>query len=83
MKKLNLQKILVPIDFSERSIRAIATAKHIARRFGSTISLANVHEFDYPTGFLIPAAPIPVSPIAYFENAHKAAEEGLKTCPGP
>ncbi len=78
MKKLNLQKVLVPIDFSERSIGAIATAKHIARRFGSTISLVNVHEFDYPTGFLIPAAPIPVSPIAYFEDAHKAAEEGLK-----
>jgi nucleotide-binding universal stress UspA family protein len=78
MKKLNLQKILVPIDFSERSIHAIAAARNVARRFGSTISLVNVHEFDYPTGFLIPAAPIPVSPMAYFEDAHKAVEQGLK-----
>jgi nucleotide-binding universal stress UspA family protein len=78
MKKLSIQKILVPIDFSERSIRAIATAKNVARRFGSSISLINVQELDYPIGFLIPAAPIPVSPMAYFEGAQEAAGKGLR-----
>src|SRR5262249_7958094 len=78
MKKLNLQKILVPIDFSPRSTQAIATAKNIARRFGSSISLVNIHEFDYPTGFVIPAAPMPISPAAYFEDVHKAVEEELR-----
>src|SRR5215813_11581431 len=78
MKKLAIQKILVPIDFSERSIKAIATAKTVARRFGSRISLINVHELQYPTEFLVPAAPIPVALMPYFEDARRAAEEGLR-----
>jgi len=78
MKKLTIQKILVPIDFSERSIRAITTAKNIARRFGSSISLVNVHQLEYPTEFLVPASPIPVSLMPSFEEAQKAAEGRLK-----
>ena len=76
MKKLQIQNILVPIDFSKMSIRAISTAKHLARRFGATVHLANVHEAYYPAAFLTP--PTPVLPIGYEESEQKAAGEQLK-----
>ena len=52
MKRPSIQNILVPIDFSEMSIDAIATAKRLARRFGAAIHLAHVHQLSYPATFV-------------------------------
>ena len=40
MKTLNIQNIIVPIDFSKMSVQAIQIAKHLARRFRASIHLA-------------------------------------------
>src|SRR5207249_4137115 len=54
MKKLSIRNILVPIDFSQMSIDAIETAKRLARRFGGSVHLVHVHQFDYPAEFMAP-----------------------------
>jgi len=74
----SVQHILVPIDFSARSIRSITTANQLAQRFGATVHLAHVHGYFYPAGFFAPGAPIPMSPVTYLEDAQKLAEQRLK-----
>jgi nucleotide-binding universal stress UspA family protein len=54
MKKLSIQNILVPVDFSKMSVQAIETAKRLARRFGGSVHLVHVYQFDYPAGFMAP-----------------------------
>lgn len=78
MKNIHIQNILVPIDFSEMSIRSVSTAKHLARRFGSVVHLVHLHEFYYPAGFLAPAAPVSLAPVKYLEAALGVAEQRLR-----
>ena len=42
--KLNIKKILCPIDFSEPSKRALDNAIHLARRFGAEVNMMSVFE---------------------------------------
>ena len=77
-KGFRIQNILVPIDFSEMSIGAIATAKQLARRFGATVHLANIHESSYPAGFFELATPVAFAPLTYLEDTREAAEKRLK-----
>ncbi len=76
-KGLRIQNILVPIDFSESSIRAIETAKGLARRFGAIVHLVNIHESYYPGTFLEANAPFAGAPLTYLENTREAAERRL------
>jgi nucleotide-binding universal stress UspA family protein len=78
MKKLNIKNILVPIDFSERSIRAIATAKSLAQRFQSTVHLLNIQEPFYPVMFYGTGAPVAIAPFETGEELRKSAAERLK-----
>lgn len=78
MKNLHMQNILVPIDFSEMSIRSIPTAKHLARRFGSVVHLVSLHEFYYPAGFFAPAAPVQLAPVTYLEATRGVAGQRLR-----
>jgi len=57
-----IANILVPIDFSEGSLAAIATAQRLGRKFGAAIHLANVQEYPCPVvdgGATVVAARIP------------------------
>ncbi len=47
-RKLKLETILVPIDFSPASLYAIEWAKFIVRRTKAMIHFVNVHNFGYP-----------------------------------
>ena len=58
MKKLSIQNIVVPIDFSKMSIQAIKTAGRLARRFAASLHLAHVRQFYYAGDFVAPAPPI-------------------------
>lgn len=78
MKKPNIQNILVPVDFSEMSGRAIETAKNLARRFGSTIHLVHVYEYYYPAGFMAPGTLVPVSLTSYWEETARRLDRDLK-----
>ena len=79
MKTLNIQNIIVPIDFSKMSMQAIQIAKQLARRFGASIHLAHVRQFNYAADFVAPAPPmVPFSFMPYEENGEQSALKELK-----
>jgi nucleotide-binding universal stress UspA family protein len=78
VKKLTICQILVPIDFSELSIRAITTAKNLAQRFESTVHLINIQQPFYPAMFAGAGAPVPVSSIETAEELRKSAAQRLQ-----
>jgi len=79
MKKLSIQNILVPIDFSKMSIHAIETAKRLGRRFNATIHLAHVHHWQYPADFVGPVISSGFLPESFEEHRNKRLAEELKT----
>jgi nucleotide-binding universal stress UspA family protein len=79
MKTLNIQNIIVPIDFSKMSVQAVQVAKQLARRFGASIHLAHVRHLNYATDFVAPAPPIvPFAFMTYEQNAEQTAFKDLK-----
>jgi nucleotide-binding universal stress UspA family protein len=52
MKRPMIRNVLAPVDFSDMSIDAIATAKRLAQRFGAAIHLVHVHQFAFPATFV-------------------------------
>ena len=47
-----IANILVPLDFSRRSLKALKYALPFAERFGSALHLAHVYEHEYPMSIL-------------------------------
>ena len=83
MKTLNIQNIIVPIDFSKMSVQAIEIAKQLARRFGASIHLAHVRQFNYAADFVAPAPPmVPFSFMPYEQNGEQTALNDLKKVAG-
>lgn len=79
MKTLNIQNIIVPIDFSKMSVQAIQTARQLARRFGASMHLAHVRHLNYAADFVAPGSPIlPFSFMTYEQNAEQTALKELK-----
>ena len=79
MKKLRVQNILAPIDFSDVSIRTIETAKGLAARFGAIIHLAHVHHWQYSADFMGPMISSGFLPKSFEEHRNKQLAEELKT----
>jgi universal stress protein A len=78
MKKLSIQNIVVPIDFSQLSIQAIKTASRLARRFGASIHLTHVRQFDYAGDFVAPALPmVPFSFMPYERDRERSVLKEL------
>jgi nucleotide-binding universal stress UspA family protein len=79
MKTLNIQNIIVPIDFSKMSVQAIQIARQLARRFGASIHLAHVRQVNYATDFVAPVPPmVPFPFVPYEQNAEQTALKQLK-----
>jgi nucleotide-binding universal stress UspA family protein len=79
MKTLNIQNIIVPIDFSKMSVQAVQIARQLARRFRGSIHLAHVRHLNYATDFVAPAPPIvPFAFMTYDQNAEQTAFKELK-----
>ncbi|HEU0273840.1 MAG TPA: universal stress protein [Candidatus Udaeobacter sp.] len=76
MKRLSIKNILVPIDFSKLSVEAIAIAKWLAQRFGATIHLTHVHQWQYPADFM---GPVMSSEFLPEERQDKHLAEELKS----
>lgn len=76
MKTLNVQNIIVPIDFSKMSVQAIHVARQLARRFGASIHLAHVRQFNYTADFMAPVPPM--VPFAFTPYEQDAARSVLK-----
>jgi len=80
MKKLNVQNIVVPIDFSQMSLQAIKFAEHLARRFGASIHLAHVHEFSYAADFVQSVQPmVPFSFVPYEHDIEQSLRKELES----
>lgn len=58
MKKPSIQNIIVPIDFSRMSVPALKSASRLGQRFGASMHLAHVRQFNYAADFVAPAPPI-------------------------
>jgi nucleotide-binding universal stress UspA family protein len=79
MKTLNIQNIIVPIDFSKMSLQAIPVARQLARRLGAAIHLAHVRHLDYSASLLAPAPPIGPFPfVPYEQDGEQTALKDLK-----
>ena len=76
-QSITIQNILVPIDFSETSLCGLAPAKGLARRFGATVHVTNVHEPYYPGSFFEPQIPFAGVPWTDLENTRESAEKQL------
>jgi nucleotide-binding universal stress UspA family protein len=50
---LNVENILVPIDFSKPSLRAVEFALPLVKQFGANLHLAHVFEPDYPLSSMV------------------------------
>jgi nucleotide-binding universal stress UspA family protein len=79
MKTEGIRNILVPIDFSKISIRAIDTAKRLAHRFGAKVHLAHVHHWQYPTDFMGPVLAAGRPPVSFEEHRRETLAEELTT----
>jgi nucleotide-binding universal stress UspA family protein len=78
MKKLSIQDIVVPIDFSKMSLQAIKTASRLARRFAASLHLVHVRQFDYAGDFVAPAPPIvPFSFMPYEQDGERGVAKEL------
>ncbi len=75
---LKIKNILVPIDFSDLSIRAIPAAKRFAQRLGSRIHLGNVREPWYPAFFYGMGPQPPLAVTDSIEIAQRNAASRLK-----
>jgi nucleotide-binding universal stress UspA family protein len=79
MKTLNIQNILVPVDFSEMSMQAIQIAKQLTRRFGASIHLAHVRQCNYGADVVAPAPPIvPFSFMPYEQEGERSVLKELE-----
>jgi nucleotide-binding universal stress UspA family protein len=79
MKTLSIQNIVVPIDFSKMSLQSIQIVKQLARRFGASIHLAHVRQFNYAADFMAPVPPmVPFSFMTYEQVGEQTALEELK-----
>jgi nucleotide-binding universal stress UspA family protein len=79
MKTLTVQNILVPIDFSKMSLRAIQIAMQLARRFTASIHLAHVRQFNYAADFVTPAPPaVPFTMMSYDQDGDRTALKQLR-----
>src|ERR1043165_9677995 len=66
-----IKNILVPIDFSERSMEALEIALALTKRFGADLHVAHIYEPDFPltTVMAMPLA-LPPGPVAQGVRRH-------------
>lgn len=75
MKTRDFKTILVPVDFSRTTERAIETARELGKRSGASIHLVHVHEYHYPVDFMAPGGPVPVSAITLREGDERIRKQ--------
>lgn len=75
MKERDYKNILVPVDFSGASGRAIKTARELGKRSGAAIHLVHVHEYYYPVDFMMPGGPVPAAMITFREDEKRIRKQ--------
>jgi nucleotide-binding universal stress UspA family protein len=83
---LQIKNVLVPIDFSERSLALLKDARVFARKFGASVHLAHVYEPDYPLSSVM-GMPLALPPIQVAQGIRRhlkdiAKKQGIEVRPG-
>lgn len=73
----NFANILVPLDFSRRSLKALKYALPFAERFGSTVDLVHAFEYEYPMSMLA-AMPLAMSEAEVARTARRRLQATAK-----
>ena len=79
---MNLKRILVPVDFSPLSTKALHYAARLARQFGAEVTLFHVVEPEIPPafdGFMIAPPSIPNGAAASSAGQLKALVNSVRT----
>ena len=71
---LKIKNVLVPIDFSERSIDLLAYARSLTRQFGADLHLVHVYEPDYPLTSVI-GMPLTLPPVQVAQGVRRHLKE--------
>jgi len=75
--ELRIKKMLVPIDFSERSLEVLAQASALAKQFGAELHLAHVYEPDFPLTTVM-AMPIVLPPVQVAQGVRRHLKDTAK-----
>jgi len=81
-----IKNVLVPIDFSERSLEALETALSLTKQTGAQLHLVHVYEPDYPLTTVM-AMPIVLPPVQVAQGVRRhlkdvAKKHGVDLRPG-
>jgi nucleotide-binding universal stress UspA family protein len=83
---LTIKNLLVPIDFSERSLELLEYARVLTKQFGADLHLVHVYEPDYPLtsvmGMPLTLPPVQVVPGVRRHLKDVAKKRGLELRPG-
>jgi nucleotide-binding universal stress UspA family protein len=74
---LKIKNVLVPIDFSERSLDALETALRLTKRIGAQLHLIHVYEPDYPLTTVM-AMPIVLPPAQVAQGVRRHLKDVAK-----
>jgi nucleotide-binding universal stress UspA family protein len=85
-KGIQIKNVLVPIDFSERSLEALETALSLTKQTGAQLHLIHVYEPDYPLTTTM-AMPIVLPPVQVAQGVRRhlrdiARKFGVELRPG-
>jgi nucleotide-binding universal stress UspA family protein len=83
---LKIKNVLVPIDFSERSLEAFETALRLTKQTGAQLHVVHVYEPDYPLTTVM-AMPIVLPPVQVAQGVRRhlkdvARKYGVELRPG-
>jgi nucleotide-binding universal stress UspA family protein len=83
---ITIKNVLVPIDFSERSLEALEIATALTKRFGAHLHLAHIYEPDFPLTTVM-ATPLALPPVQVGQGVRRhlkdvAKKRGLELDPG-
>jgi nucleotide-binding universal stress UspA family protein len=72
-----IKNLLVPIDFSERSIDLLESAPILARQFGADLHLVHVYEPDYPLSSVM-GMPLALPPVQVAQGVRRHLKDVAK-----
>jgi nucleotide-binding universal stress UspA family protein len=83
---IRIKNVLVPIDFSERSLALLKYARVFAGKFGANLHLAHVYEPDYPLTSVM-GMPLALPPVQVAQGVRRhlrdvAKKHGIELEPG-
>ena len=84
--EIRIKNILVPIDFSEHSLKTLGFAQAIAKQFGAHLHLAHIYEPDIPITTVM-AMPLSLPPVQVGQGVRRhlrdvAKRFGIEVRPG-